>query len=43
MMCGGPAVLLGAVTAFRGPYWALSNFNPHAITVGRDRYPTVEH
>lgn len=27
-MFNGPAVLLGAVTAFRGPYWALSNFYP---------------
>lgn len=42
-MFDGPVELVGAVTAFRGAYFALSNFYPHPITVDGHRYATVEH
>ena len=39
----GPVRLDGAVTAFRGSHFTLSNFYPHPITIDRHTYPTVEH
>lgn len=39
----GPVTLQGAVTAFRGGYFTLSNFYPHPITIDGHTYLTVEH
>jgi hypothetical protein len=43
MTFDGPVQLIGAITAFRGEHFPLSNFYPHAITLDGHRYPTVEH
>jgi ribA/ribD-fused uncharacterized protein len=43
MHVDGPVTLQGAVTAFRGSYFTLSNFYPHPITIDGHTYATVEH